>query len=118
MNEIWSITPSFIENNNIAENEAESDGVNCLTSLTIENIMPTNVSAISANDLISLAKDCREARKSLREHIGSVIDRMQTIESEEQANDELIELKEEIERDKAEFRKSQIFWNSDDFTYD
>lgn len=45
-NEIWSITPSFIERNNIAENEADTDNVNCLTSMAIENILLSNVSGL------------------------------------------------------------------------
>lgn len=115
-NEIWSITPSFIEENNIAEHSADTDNVTCLTSMAIENILPSNVSRFSSLDIIRLAKDSSDARKSLREHIGSLIERIQTIDSQEQANDELKELMDEIERDKTEFRNSRKFWHSEEFT--
>lgn len=114
--EIWSITPSFIEKNNIAEVTSDTDGANCLTSLTVDRILPGNVSNIDAKMLISIAKESRDARTSLRNHIGKIIDRIQTIECPEQAYDELSDLVADIELDKKEFRDSQKFWNSEELT--
>lgn len=114
--EVWSITPSFTENNNFAEIPSDTDGINCLTSMTVDRILPSDVSNIDARRLISISRDSRDARKSLRQHIGELIDRIQPIQSPEQAYDELNNLILDIEDDKAEYRRSQGFWNSEELT--
>lgn len=83
--------------------------------MTIDGLFPAKVSNITASQLIQLAKDSRDARVNLRKHIGRVINKIQEIESEEQARDELRKLIEGINIDKKEFRKSLKFFNSDEF---
>lgn len=114
--EIWDITPTFIENANISETSSDTDGVKCLTSMAITDILPKNVDSLTARDLIKISQSNRDARASLREHIGDVIDRIQTIECEEEALEELKDLRKNIDNEKKEFKSSLKFWKSEECT--
>lgn len=106
----WSINPFFCENGNFGEFLRDKDASGFFCSVTLEDVVPGNIGAVSARDIISFVNIRRDEKKQLREKIDDFTSNLPMISNAEHAIQVGNDFIEELLKSKEEYRKSMDDW--------
>jgi hypothetical protein len=102
----WSIAPFFTEDINFDEFAYADGAEGYYCSMFLEDLMPRNISEVSASTLIKFVEKRRDLKDCFRMKLSSLNDKISSVTDKEQVYVEVREFLSEVENDKTELKKS------------
>ena len=106
----WSINPYFCENANFGDflQDPEAKGFFC--SVTLEDVIPENIGAVSSQELISFVKKRKDEKRLLREKFDEMTSHIAQISNIRHAGQVNMDFINELKDAKKQYRKSMDSW--------
>jgi hypothetical protein len=106
----WSINPYFCENANFGEFLQDKEAKGFLCSVTLEDVIPSNIGTVSSHDLITFINGRKDERKLLREKFDAMTNHLSMISNVQHAGQLNRDFITELIESKKQYRKSMDNW--------
>lgn len=106
----WSINPYFCENANMGEFLQDTTAEGFFCSVTLEDVIPEGIGAVSSKDLISFVQKRKDERKLLREKFQDMTSHIAKVSNIQYAGQVNMDFVNDLMSSKEQYKKSMDSW--------